>query len=181
MQIVGGLFCTLLFASTLQSQQQLLVQHSWWDTGAESFTDCVAVQDDGSYQFEHTSVYMAKPDHRQIHAGKISDEESKQLSDILNDPALRSLNTPKPSGGFAGTDVWFFSIKRDDQPQLLWFATTAGVNLVPAVKLPNVNQTPAMKPLLAWFKQLSKRKDDVDKAATPRCSLKIKEGFGITH
>jgi hypothetical protein len=31
-----------------------------------------------------------------------------------------------------------------------------------------------MKPLLDWYEQLTKRKNDIDKVATPTCPLKVR-------
>ena len=38
----------------------------------------------------------------------------------------------------------------------------------------SIYKTLAMKPLLNWYQQLTRRKDDIDKAATSTCSLKVR-------
>ncbi len=38
----------------------------------------------------------------------------------------------------------------------------------------SIYKTLAMKPLLDWYQQLTKRKNDIDKAATPTCSLNVR-------
>jgi hypothetical protein len=99
----------------------------------------------------------------------------KELQEVLDDPALLSLTTPKPGKGFmaASFDFLWAAINRGSSRQLLYLESGAGASKVSGDRLPSLNQTPAMKPLMTWYKQISKRKDDVDKTATPTCSLKI--------
>jgi hypothetical protein len=173
--MAGFLWMSLSLSAALAQQQVLLIQRSWWESGTQSYSDCVEVQSEGSYHFEHTAIFMGKPEDPKIHSGKLSDDEMKQLKDTLDSPALQSLSTPNPGkGAVTGTDVWWVSVSRGDQTQRLWFASTSVPNLIPASRLPSVNQTPAMKPLVDWYKQISKRKDDIDKTAKPTCSLEVR-------
>jgi len=175
MRFITAMLCVSIALGSADAQQQLLLlHHSWWESGAQSHSDCIEVESDGSYHFEHTPIFIGQPERHKIHAGKFRDDEMNQLKELLDDPALQSLTTPNPGNtGMTGTDVWWISISRGDQTQRLWFASTSVPNVVPASRLPSINQTSATKPLLSWYKQLSKRKDDIDKTATPTCSLKI--------
>ncbi len=167
----------LLFGVSYAEDQVLRIQRMWADSPTKDYTDCVEVKVDGSYRFEHTSIDLGRPDHPQVHLGKLAEDEMKQLTGLLNEPALESLTTPSPSkGAVSGGDLWWFSINRGDHPQLLRFASSSGAYYeVPARGgLPSLSQAPAMKPLLSWYKQMTKRKDDIDKTATPACSLKVR-------
>jgi len=90
----------LLFPlSAANAQQVLLMQRTWANNPANESSDCVQVDSDGSYHFEHTPMSLGQTGTRQIHVGKLSDEEMKQLQRVLDEPALQSLTTPKPSPG----------------------------------------------------------------------------------
>jgi len=71
--------------------------------------------------------------------------------------------------------MWWFQINRSDGTQLLRFASSSGAYYEAPLRggLPNVYKTPAMKPVLDWYRQITKRKDDIDKTAAPTCSLKV--------
>ena len=72
-------------------------------------------------------------------------------------------------------DFLTVAINRGNDRQLLFFESAAGPSKSAAGNnLPSVNQTPAIKPLTNWYKQISKRKDPIDKTATPTCSLEIR-------
>ena len=162
-------------AGVLHAQDQmLLIQRMWADSPTKDYTDCVQVKSDGSYRFEHTPIDLGQQGHRQIHLGKFSEEEMSQLIGLLDDPAIKSLTTPS-KGPVSGGDLWWFQIARTEQSQLLRFASSSGTPYEAPARggLPNLNQTPAMKPLLNWYRQISKRKDDIDKGAVPACSLKV--------
>lgn len=101
----------------------------------------------------------------------------KDLQQMLDNPELRSLTTPKLGNGFRAPDYDFLSvaIDRGNDRQLLFFESAAGPTKAGAGShLPSLSQTPAMKPLMNWYKQISKRKDDIDKTAAPECSLEIR-------
>jgi hypothetical protein len=178
MRFAVALVLTLLLLGMAHAQDQvLLIQRMWADSPTREATDCVEVKGDGSYRFEHTPIDLGRPDRPQVHLGKLTDEEMKQLTDLLDNPALQSLNTPSLSkGAVSGGDLWWFSINRSGHSQLLRFASSSGAYYeVPARGgLPSLSQTPAVKPLANWYKQITKRKDDVDKTATPTCSLKVR-------
>lgn len=157
--------------------QLLLIQRMWADSPTRDYTDCLELHNDGSYRFEHTPIDLGQPDRRQIHMGKLREEEMKQFTELLDDPALQSLTTPNQvKGAVSGGDLWWFSIKRGDHSQLLRFASSSGTYYEAPARggLPSLSQTPAMKPLLNWYKQMTKRKDDIDKGAAPTCSLKVR-------
>lgn len=171
------LWTFIMFGSATAQQQLLLIQRTWANTPSNESTDCVEVQSDGAYHFEHTPLDLGQPEKRQIHVGKLSDGEIKDLQQILDDPALRSLTTPKFGNGFMSPDFDFLTatINRGDHRQLLSFESAAGPNKpTNGSHLPSVSQTPAIKPLMNWYKQISKRKDDIDKTAAPKCSLEIR-------
>jgi hypothetical protein len=170
----------LLFPlSAANAQQVLLMQRTWANNPSNESSDCVQVDSDGSYHFEHTPMSLGQPGTRQIHAGKLSDEEMKQLQAMLNEPALQSLTTPKPGPGSmmggASFDLLWVIIGRNNLHQTLNF-NSGGENskYTSGTRLPSVYQTPAIKPLLDWYRQISKRKNDVDKTATATCSIQIR-------
>ncbi len=168
----------LLFVGLAHAQNQLLlIQRFWAASPTTDFSDCVAVQTDGFYRFEHTSVNSGQPGTAKIHLGTLTFEERSQLTEILNDPALLSLSRPAPpNGAVSGGEIWRISISRGDHQQLLAFANSSAGNYELSVRggVTSIYKTLAMKPLLNWYQQLTKRKDDVDKAATPTCSLKAR-------
>jgi hypothetical protein len=172
------LFWMLLSLSNAGAQQLLLMQRTWANNPANESSDCVQVEADGSYHFEHTPMSLGQAGKRQIHTGKLSDEEMKQLQGVLADSSLQSLTTPKPSAGSmmggSSFDLLWIVIGRGNQTQTLQF-NSGGESSKYATRLPSVYQTPAVKPLLDWYKQISKRKDDVDDAATtPVCSIQMR-------
>ena len=177
----------VILASTIAAgaqEQVLVLQRLWASTPSLEYNDCIEVKSDGSYQFEHTSLNLGQEDRRQVHVGRFSDDEMKQLSAIVNGPALRSLSTPKPGPGFMtwgpDFDLLWVVIGRGDNFQSLAFDSSGGGNHKYAgTRLPTLHQTPAMKPLFDWYKQASKRKDDIDKNALPTCSLRIKQAFSL--
>ena len=177
MRFAAALVLTLLLPGVSYAQDQLLlIQRMWADSSTKEDTDCVEVKSDGSYRFEHTPIDLGPPDHPQVHLGKLTEEEMKQLTGLLDDSALESLTTPSPTNrAVSGGDLWWFLISRGNHSQLLRFASSSGAyHEVPGRSgLPSLYQTPAMKPLLNWYKQITKRKDDIDKAAIPTCSLKV--------
>ena len=175
MRFTTAFLGTLVMVGMLHAQDQvLLIQRMWADSPTKDYTDCVQVKSDGLYRFEHTPIDLGQPGHRQIHLGKLSEEEMSQLIALLDDPAVKSLTTAS-KGSVSGGDLWWFQITRADQSQLLRFASSSGTYYeVPARGgLSNLNQTPAMKPLLNWYKRITKRKGDIDKGAAPTCSLKV--------
>jgi hypothetical protein len=169
----------LLPLSAANAQQLLSMQRTWANNPANESSDCVQVDVDGSYHFEHTPMTLGQAGTRQIHAGKLGDAEMKQLQEVLDTPALQSLTTPKPGPGSmmggASFDLLWIIIGRDRQSQILYF-NSGGENskYTTGTRLPTVYQTPAVKPLLDWYKQISKRKNDVDKTATATCSIEIR-------
>ena len=180
MRVLAVLLWTFVSLGSAGAQQLLLIQRTWTINASSQSSDCLAVGRDGSYHFERTPLDLGRPGQRQIHVGKLSDDEMKQLTAMLNDPALQSLTTPKPAPGFmtGGPDfelLWVL-INRDGQSQFLNFDDTAGGNKISAGnRLPSVYQTAAMKPLMNWYKQISKRKDDIDKTAAPTCSIEVRQ------
>ena len=178
MRVSASFLWTLIALGGATAQQPLLlIQRTWANNPTNETSDCVQVENDGSYHFEHTPMSLGQPERRQIHVGKLSDEEMKQLEAMLDDPALQSLSTPKPGNGLMASDFdWLWvTINRGNDRQLLFFESAAGPNKFPTgVRVPSVNQTPAIKPLVNWYKLISKRKDDIDKSATPTCSLEIR-------
>jgi hypothetical protein len=174
-----GLLWFLLSLSAANAQQLLLMQRTWANNPGNESSDCVQVETDGAYHFEHTPISLGQAGTRQIHAGKLSDEEMKQLQGLLDEPALQSLTTPKPGPGSmmggASFDLLWIIIGRDRQSQTMYF-NSGGENskYATGTRLPTVYQTPAVKPLLDWYKQISKRKNDVDKTANSTCSIQIR-------
>ena len=178
MRMPATLFCVLLlFGSGAAQQQVLLIQRTWANNPGNESTDCVLVESDGSYHFEHTPLELGQPGRRQIYVGKLSETEMKELQQILYDPGLQALTTPNLGKGFMAPDFDFLNItiNRGSDRQLLFFESAAGPSKSAAgSKLPSVSQTPAIKPLMNWYKQISKRKGDIDKSATPKCSLEVR-------
>jgi len=177
MRFLAGVLWVFVAVSTANAQQLLLIQRTLAENPTNESSDCVQVESDGSYHFEHTPMSLGQPGHHQIHVGKLSDEEMKQLQQMLDDPALQSLTTPKPDKGFmaADFDMLWVTINRGNDRQILFFESAAGANRVSGGdRYPSLYQTPTMKPLLNWYKQITKRKDDIDKTAAPTCSLKVK-------
>ncbi len=152
-----------------------------WSSMPTFYRDCMEVKGDGSYRFEHSGVSMQEPESHQIHAGKFSEDEMKQLLAILDDPALESLTTPQlgANGLTVGSDVdtFWLAINRGNHPQTLFFdSTSSSGKKFSSERLPSLYRTTAMKPLLSWYKQFGKRKDDIDKTATPACKFQVRYG-----
>jgi hypothetical protein len=168
----------LLFVGLADAQNQLLLIQRFWATSPTTeSSDCVEVQTDGSYRFEHTPIDLGQSGTTKIHLGSLTVEERTQLTEILNDPAVLSLSRPASArGAVSGGEVWRISISRGDHQQLLAFANSSAGSYELSVRggVPSIYKTLAMKPLLNWYQQLTRRKDDIDKAATPTCSLKIR-------
>jgi hypothetical protein len=167
----------VLLGNATAQQEVLLIQRTWANNPSDESSDCLLVESDGNYHFEHTPLDLGQPSRRQIHVGKLGDAEMKELQQMLADPALQSLTTPKPGKGFMSSDFDFLTvtINRGSDRQLLFFESAAGPSKSAAGNNPpSVNQTPAIKPLANWYKQISKRKDPIDKTATPKCSLEIR-------
>jgi len=168
----------LFFAGLAHAQNQLLlIQRFWAASPTTESSDCVEVQADGSYRFEHTLVDLGQPGTTKIRLGTLTVEERTQLTEILNDPALLSLSRPaSPRGAASGEEVWRISISRGDHQQLLAFANSSAGSYELSVRggVTSIYKTLAMKPLLNWYQQLTRRKDDIDKAATSTCSLKVR-------
>jgi hypothetical protein len=103
----------------------------------------------------------------------------KQLQRLLDDPSLQSLTTPKPSAGSmmggSSFDLLWIVVGRGNQSQTLNF-NSGGENskYATGTRLPSVYQTPAVKPLLDWYKQISKRKRDIVNGAAATCSIQIR-------
>ena len=153
----AGLVCALFAPSgNAQEQTLLLLKRVWSDGPTRPYSDCLKVERDGSYRLEHTSGQSEKT---QIHVGAFNDQEMKHLGEMLDDPALESLTTPNPGqAGVTGADVWWIAITRATDPvQHLWFSTP-----IPGSssgdRSPALDRTPAMQPLVHWYKQMSKRK-----------------------
>jgi len=167
----------LLFVGLAHAQNQLLlIERSWSASPTTESSDCVEVQTDGSYRFEHTPIDLGQPGTTKIRLGTLTVEERTQLTEILNDPALLSLSRPaSPRGAASGEEVWRISISRGDHQQLLAFANSSAGSYELSVRggVTSIYKTLAMKPLLNWYQQLTRRKDDIDKAATSTCSLKV--------
>src|SRR5580704_17973796 len=114
----------LLFVGLADAQNQLLLIQRFWATSPTTeSSDCVEVQADGSYRFEHTPIDLGQPGTTKIRLGTLTVEERTQLTEILNDPALLSLSRPaSPMGAKSREEVWQISISRGDHQQLLAFA-----------------------------------------------------------
>lgn len=168
----------LLFVGLAHAQNQLLlIQRFWAASPTTDFSDCVEVQTGGSYRFEHIPVDSGQPGTTKIHLGTLTSEERTQLKEILNDPAVLSLSRPaSPKGAVSGGEVWRISISRGDHQQLLAFVNSSRGSYELSVRggMTSIYKTLAMKPLLDWYQQLTKRKDDIAKAATPTCSLNVR-------
>src|ERR1700684_2525333 len=102
----------LLFVGLAHAQNQLLLIQRFWATSPTTeSSDCVEVQNDGSYRFEHTPIDLGQPSTSKIHVGTLTVEESTQLTEILNDPAVLSLSRPASAGeAVSGRVVWGLSI-----------------------------------------------------------------------
>ena len=123
-------FVLLLVGLAHAQNQLLLIQRFWAASPTTESSDCVEVQTNGSYRFEHTSFDLGKPGTTQIHLGTLTLEERAQLTEILNDPALLSLSRPASRKGAApGEEVWRISISRGDHQQLLAFANSSSRSL----------------------------------------------------
>ena len=63
----------LFFAGLAHAQNQLLlIQRFWAASPTTEFSDCVEVQTDGSYRFEHTPVDLRAARHRKNSPGHSS-------------------------------------------------------------------------------------------------------------
>jgi hypothetical protein len=169
----------LLFAGFASAQDQLLlIQRSWAVSPTTESSDCVEVRTDGSYRYEHTPIASGQPGTTKIHRGTFTVDEKTELTEILNDPAVLSLSRPASSSrAMSGGEVWRISISRGDHQQLLAFANSSSGVYELSVRGGMTSiyyKTIAMKPLLDWYQQLTRRKDDIDKTATPTCSLKVR-------
>jgi hypothetical protein len=164
---------------TAAAQQQLLsLQRIWSDPAAQSYRDCVEIGDDGSYRLEHTVASWQNQQTHQIHIGRLSDDEIKQLRGMLNNDAFKSLNTPRPSGGGGiNFDLLWVEVARTSGLQMLYYdsSSRAPSQYSNGIRQPSFYNVPALKPLLSWYKQLSKRKSDIDKHAAPICTVKIQQ------
>jgi len=169
----------LLAAGLASAQQQQLVIERDWSSVSTFYRDCVQVMNDGSYRFEHSSISSQEPRSLQIHAGKFSEDEMKQFEAMLDDPALAPLTTPMLNRQqmTLGTDIdtFWVGITRGDNAQLLFFdSTSSSGKKYSSEQFPSLYRTAAMKPLLEWYKQMGKRKGDVDKKATSTCSFQVR-------
>jgi len=176
-----GLSLALLFAMQAPPAKQpvLLLQRNYFSTGT-FYTDCVQVQEDGSYRFEHRYAALYEHESHQIHAGKLTDDELRQLRAVLDEPGLQALRTPglQSAGMTVGSDIdtYWVAIARSSTPQVLFFnSTTSSGKKYASQQLPSAYSTPAMKPLLNWYKQMGKRKGDIDKTAQPSCKFQVLE------
>ncbi len=177
MRFLAAILWIFLTLNVAAAQQSLLsIQRIWANNPTSESTDCIQVGADGSYHFEHTPMSLGQAERREIHVGKLSGEEMKELQAILDDPALQLLNTPTTARIFAPDfDMLWVSIDRAHNRQTLFFESAAGENTSSTgVRPRSLIQTPAMKPLMSWYKQISKRKGDIDKTATATCSLDIR-------
>ena len=183
MRVPAGLLVLVFLLPAAHAQQLLVMQRNYASANGLSpifFRDCVEVRTDDTYRFEHIAETPGQKDHFQIHVGKLSDDQGKNLRQILDETALRALTTPRPAPGSVamGTDIdiLWVAIARDTGPQMLFFDSTSSTarRASAASRLPSLYQTPAMKPLVNWYKQMSKQKNDIDKTATPGCSFRIK-------
>ena len=168
----------LLFVGLAHAQNPLLlIERSWAASPTTEASDCVQVRTNGSYRLEHTSVDSGQPGTTKIHLGTLTSEEKTQLTEILNDPAVVSLSRPASrKGAVSAGEVWRISINRGDHQQLLAFANSSRGSYELSVRggETSIYKTLAMKPLLDWYQQLTKRKMDIDKTATPTCPLKVR-------
>jgi len=181
MRTIGSLLGILLALGAAYAQEQVIVLQRNWSSMPTFYRDCMEVKGDGSYRFEHSSVSMQEPESHQIHAGKFSEDEMKQLLAILGDPALESLTTPQlGAGGLtvgSDLDTFWVAIDRGNRPQLLFFdSTSSSGKKFASERLPSLYRTIAMKPLLNWYKLIGKRKDDIDKTAKPTCKFQVRYG-----
>jgi hypothetical protein len=168
----------LLLAGLAHAQSQLLlIQRSWAVSPTTESSDCVAVQANGSYRFEHTLIDSGQSGTTTVHLGTLTVEERTELTEILNDPAMLSLSRPASAkGGASGGELWWISINRGDHQQHLAFANSSAGSYELSVRggMASIYKTLAMKPFLQWYQQLTKRKLDIAKGATPTCSLKVR-------
>jgi hypothetical protein len=185
MRVLAGLLLTLAALPTAHAQQQLLVLQRNWSSitalsNAAFYRDCIQVKSDASYRFEHVATEFGQQQRYQIHVGKFTEDEMKQLQNILDAPPLVALTTPAPGqdSSMMATDLdqFWIAIQRDKRPQMLFFdsSSSSGQKIATGTKLPSVYKTAAMKPLLEWYKQLGKRKSDIDKTATPACTFTVR-------
>lgn len=161
-----------------QQQQLLIIQRNWSDMPT-FYRDCMEVKSDGAYRFDHVGVSPQNPQRQQVHAGKLSDAELTQLTGILGDPSLQAFATPALSSDSmteaTDIDTFWISIGRANRTQALFFdsSSSSGQKYSSGPKLPSAYETPAIKPLLNWYKQMTKRKDDIDKNAAASCTFQI--------
>jgi hypothetical protein len=95
----------------------------------------------------------------------------------LDDPAMLSLSRPASAKRVvSGEELWRISINRGDHQQLLAFANPSAGSYELSVRggMTSIYKTLAMKPFLEWYQDLTKRKLDIAKEATPTCSLKVR-------
>src|SRR3954469_856522 len=101
MRVLAGLLLALAALSSADAQQLLVMQRNWSSvtnlSNATYYRDCVQVNWDATYRLEHSSVEVGRQGQRQIHIGRFTDDEMKQLQSILEAPGLSDLRTPTPS------------------------------------------------------------------------------------
>ncbi len=168
-----------LFAGLAHAQghQLLLIQRVSATSPTAELSECIDVNTTGAFRYERTPVDSGQPGPSKIRVGTLTFEQRGHLNDLLNDPAVLSLSRPVaakriPPGG----EIWQISIYRGDHQQVLHFANSSTQNPELSVRggAKSIYNTLAMKQLLDWYQQMTKRKlDDVDKTATPTCSLSL--------
>ena len=162
------------------AQPILLLQRNYSGSNTSFYIDCMQVQSDGSYRFEHRHAAIQEHESHEIHVGKLTDDELTQLRVLLDQPGLQALSTPSLQSGemTVGSDVdtYWVAIARGAKSQALFFdSTTSAGKKYASEQLPSAYRLEAMKPLLNWYKQMGKRKKDIDKAARPSCKFQVLE------
>jgi hypothetical protein len=155
--ISGGLWLTLLLFPAV-AWSQVVVDRTYViraeTTTVDTYTGmthtCILVQADGHYRRERTFQGMSGgTPYVDIYVDKLPDDSFKRLQAILDGESFQKINTPLSRGGIIqNMDTLIVSIPREHSMQNMDFMTVS--ERKPYEK--------DLKPLMAWMKEVEKRK-----------------------
>ena len=171
----------LLLTAGFSQPQPLIRVARVLPTGGSQYAqhmDCLEVLTDGSYTilsqlFDWPPGGIVK---HQQYSSKLNMADMEQLSLLLADPGLASIKTELKKGDWIGapsmgqSDALIVLIKRASGKQSLFFNSSTGEGRNYSPHVLSVYNTPEIKPLLGWYKQITKRKGNPDPSVTLDCS-----------
>lgn len=171
----------LLLAAGFSQPQPLIRLARVLPTGGSHYAqhmDCLEVLTDGSYTivrelFDWPPGGIVK---RETYSDKLDTTNMEELSLLLADPSLASIKSNLEKGDWIGTpsmgqsDALVVLIKRASGKQSLFFNSSTGEGRNYSPHVLSVYNTPEIKPLLGWYKQIAKRKSNPDPSVTLDCS-----------